>query len=237
MDMRAYNGDNFVLMNAILRSLEQIKSPPFRAIVWKSLGLTLALLALVWLALTRLLNWWLAQGTVVTDHPMIATIAAFMAGAGLFIGLAFLIAPVSILVASFFADDIAARIERDDYPLDPPGQPPPVARALVDALKLALLALGVNLLALFLLLLPGINVVAFLLANTFLLGREYFTLAAGRFLPPEGVKALREKNRFAVYFAGFVMALLLGVPIVNLFAPVFGTALFVHINKALMARR
>lgn len=225
-----------MLIQAALRALAQISSPPFRAIVWKSLGLTLALLAVVWLALTRILNWWLSQGAVVTDHPMIATVAAFMAGAGLFIGLAFLIAPVSILVASFFADDIAARIEREDYPADPPGQPIPVGRAVFDAVKLALLALGVNIVALFLLLVPGINVVAFLLANTFLLGREYFAIAAGRFLPPAEIKAMREHNRFAVYFAGFVMAMLLGIPIVNLFTPVFGTAMFVHVYKGLSRR-
>ncbi len=226
-----------MLIQAALRALAQIISPPFRAIVWKSLGLTLALLFVVWLALTRFLNWWLSQGAVVTDHPMIATIAAFMAGAGLFIGLAFLIAPVSILVASFFVDDIAERIEREDYPHDPPGKALPINRALFEALKLALLALGVNIVALFMLLIPGVNVVAFLLANTFLLGREYFSLAAGRFLPPQEIKALRENNRFAVYFAGFTMALLLSVPIVNLFTPVFGTALFVHVFKALEGRR
>lgn len=225
-----------MLIQAIMRSLAQITSPPFRAIVWKSLALTLVLLALVWLALTKLLNWWLAQGAVVTDHPMIATIAAFLAGAGLFIGLAFLIPPVSILVASFFVDDIAARIEQEDYPHDRPGTPLPVGRAILDAIKLALLALGVNILALFMLLIPGINVVAFLLANTFLLGREYFSIAAGRFLPPDEIRRLRENNRFAVYAAGLVMALLLGIPIVNLFVPVFGTAVFVHVYKGLSQR-
>lgn len=222
-----------MLIQAALRAIAQITSPPFRAIVWKSLALTLALLAVVWLALTRFLNWWLSQGAVVTDHPMIGTVAAFLAGAGLFIGLAFLIPPVSILVASFFADDIAARIEREDYPADPPGRPVPVARAVFDAIRLALLALGVNIIALFLLLVPGINVVAFLLANTFLLGREYFTIAAGRFLRPQEIAAMRTRNRFAVYAAGFMMAILLGIPIVNLFTPVFGTALFVHVYKGL----
>ena len=225
-----------MLIQAIMRSLTQITSPPFRAIVWKSLALTLALLALVWLALTKILNWWLSQGAVVTDHPMIATIAGFLAGAGLFIGLAFLIPPVSILVASFFVDDIAARIEQEDYPHDPPGKALPVGRAIFDALKLALLALGVNILALFMLLIPGINVVAFLLANTFLLGREYFAIAAGRFLPPDDVTRLRDGNRFVVYAAGFVMALLLSIPIINLFAPVFGTAVFVHVYKGLSQR-
>lgn len=226
-----------MLIQAAMRAFAQITAPPFRAIVWKSLGLTLALLVLMWLALTRVLNWWLSQGAMVADHPMIATIAAFMAGAGLFIGLAFLIPPVSILVASFFADDIADRIEREDYPADPPGQPLPLARAVFEAFKLALLALGVNIIALFLLLVPGINVVAFLLANTFLLGREYFAIAAGRFLPPQEIKAMREQNRFPVYFAGFMMAVLLSIPIVNLFTPVFGTALFVHVYKALSGRR
>ena len=226
-----------MLIQAAMRALAQITAPPFRAIVWKSLGLTLALLALVWLALTRFLNWWLSQGAVVTDHPMIATIAAFMAGAGLFIGLAFLIPPVSILVASFFADDIADRIEREDYPHDQPGKPLPVGRAIFEALKLAALALGVNIIALLLLLVPGINVVAFLLANTFLLGREYFTIAAGRFLPPQEIAAMRSQNSFAVYFAGFMMALLMSIPLVNLFTPVFGTALFVHVYKGLAGRR
>jgi CysZ protein len=88
-----------------------------------------------------------------------------------------------------------------------------------------------------LLLVPGINVVAFLLANTFLLGREYFTIAAGRFLAPQEIAALRENNRFAVYFAGFMMALLMSIPLVNLFTPVFGTALFVHVYKGLAGRR
>ena len=226
-----------MLIQAAMRALAQITAPPFRAIVWKSLGLTLALLALVWLALTRFLNWWLSQGAVVTDHPMIATIAAFMAGAGLFIGLAFLIPPVSILVASFFADDIADRIEREDYPQDQPGKPLPIGRAIFEALKLAALALGVNIIALLLLLVPGINVVAFLLANTFLLGREYFTIAAGRFLSPQEIAAMRSQNSFAVYFAGFMMALLMSIPLVNLFTPVFGTALFVHVYKGLAGRR
>ena len=225
-----------MLIQAALRAFAQITSPPFRAIVWKSLGLTLALLAVVWLALTRFLNWWLSQGALTLDHPLIATIAAFMAGAGLFIGLAFLIAPVSILVASFFADDIAARIEREDYPQDPPGKPLPVGRAVWEAVKLALLALGINLVALFLLLVPGINVVAFLLANTFLLGREYFAIAAGRFLPPAEVAALRARHPVAIYGAGLFMALWLSVPILNLFMPVFGTALSVHVFKVLAAR-
>ena len=42
--------------------------------------------------------------------------------------------------------------------------------------------LAVNILALFLLLIPGINLIAFYLGNGYLLGREYFELAAMRHL-------------------------------------------------------
>ncbi len=38
-------------------ALAEIFSPPFRSVLWKSLGLTIALLLIVWLALQALLTW------------------------------------------------------------------------------------------------------------------------------------------------------------------------------------
>ena len=56
----------------------------------------------------------------------------------------------------------------------------------------------VNIVALFLLLIPGVNLIAFYLGNGYLLGREYFELAAMRHLragggqdAPEGEPAHR----------------------------------------------
>ncbi|MHB2167381.1 sulfate transporter family protein [Alsobacter sp. R-9] len=221
-----------IVVDAIA-ALAQILSPPFRKVLWKSLGLTLALLALVWLALTRLLNWWLTGNHLVDSYPWLDAYAALLAGFGLVVALAFLIPPVSMLVAGFFLDDVADLVERESFPQDPPGTALPLGPAMIESAKFAALSLGVNLVALMLLLVPGINLLAFFLANTVLLGREYFTLAAGRFRPRGEVAALRQRNGASILLAGALIAALVLVPVVNLLTPLFGTALMVRVHKRL----
>ena len=43
------------MIDDALAAANQIFSPPFRAVLWKTLGLTLALLGLLWIALDKLL--------------------------------------------------------------------------------------------------------------------------------------------------------------------------------------
>ena len=155
---------------------------------------------------------------------------------GLGIFLAYLIPPVSMLVAGFFLDDVAARVERESYPGDPPGTPLPAATALAESGRFALTALGVNLLALLFFFIPGVNIAAFFVANTYLLGREYFALAAGRFRPRADVLALYGRRRPTVLLAGALLAGMALVPVVNLLTPLFGTTLMVHVHKRLAAR-
>ena len=70
-----------------------------------------------------------------------------------------------------------------------------------------------------------------LLANGWLLGREYFELAALRHLPPDQVQALRRRYRGRITAGGLLIALASMVPGVNLVAPLFGTAMMVHLFK------
>ncbi|MCP4384211.1 MAG: cysteine biosynthesis protein CysZ, partial [Hyphomicrobiales bacterium] len=93
-------------------ALAEIFSPPFRSVLWKSLGLTIALLLIVWLALQALLTWAVDIGS----YPWIETVIGIVAGVGVLIGLAFLVAPVTALVAGLFTDEIAAVVERTHYP-------------------------------------------------------------------------------------------------------------------------
>jgi len=91
-------------------------------------------------------------------------------------------------------------------------------------------------LALFLLLIPGVNLVAFYLGNGYLLGREYFELAAMRHLPPAEAKKLRQANRLTILLSGLIIAGLASVPILNLVTPLFATAFMVHVYKDLARR-
>ncbi len=222
-----------MLFKAATAALRQVLSPPMRAILWKSLALTLGLLALVWFGLTRLIQWIQASHHISAQYPILDTLAYFLAGAGLLVALAYVMPAVSILVAGFFLDDAAAIVERTDFPNDPPGVAPPLGQSLIYAVRFAALALLVNLVALVLIFVPGVNLVAFFGANAYLLCREYFELAAVRFRPIEEAQAMRRHFGFTTIAGGAMLAGLMVVPIVNLAVPLFGIALMVHLHKGL----
>jgi CysZ protein len=214
-----------LMLRDALAAFEQILSPPFRSVLWKSLALSLALLVLGYLALAKL-----ASGQIVTPWSWLDTWIAIALGFGLFIGMAFLVAPVSALVAGFFLDDLAEIVERQISP-DHLGRAMPNAQAIWLATKFAALSLLINFIALILLLLPGINLLAFLGANAYLLGREYFELAALRYRPLEDVRVLRARHGTYLFFCGLLIALLVSIPGLNLLTPLFGTAFMVRVHQ------
>jgi CysZ protein len=231
------------MIAAAVKALSQLPSPAFRAVLAKSIGLALVLITVLAVGLHRLLAWlaesggfWLegvlgpAAHTPLNIFLWMMTIAA---GFGIVLGAIFLMPAVTALVASFFVDDIAGEVERAYYPNEPPGRPVPPARAFAEGAKTAGLAVLVYLCALPFLLLAGLGAIIFFLATAFLLGREYFELAAMRFRPPAEAKALRKRNAALVFGAGLLIAMFVSVPIVNLATPLFGTALMVHLHKRL----
>ncbi|HSM19526.1 MAG TPA: sulfate transporter family protein [Hyphomicrobiales bacterium] len=214
------------MLAAAVKAINQILSPPFRNVLLRSLAITVALLFVVWVSLQALLG-----AFVDLPYPWMDAAIAIFAGLGLLVGMAFLVGPITSLVAGLFLDEIAAHVEASDYPDDPPGRELPLARSLFLSVKFALVVLAANIVALFLLLLPGVNLVAFLVANGYLLGREYFELAALRHMPEAEAKRLRRANGVQVFLGGLVIAGLLAIPLVNLLTPLFATAFMVHLFK------
>lgn len=209
-----------------LAAFRQIFSPPFRRVLWKSVALTLAILVLAWFGLERLIAYF-----VTIENAWIATTVAILTGLGIFVGLIFLVAPVSALVAGFYLDELAEHVETTSAPPWPPGRALPTGQAVALAVRFALLTLLVNLGALMLLLIPGVNAIAFLAANAYLMGREYFELAAMRYRPAPEARALRRANAPYVFVAGLPIALLLSVPALNLLTPLFGAAYMARVHK------
>jgi CysZ protein len=231
-----------MIFDAARAAASQLFSQEFRSVFFKTLGLTLLALAALWLGLKELFEWlalpWLeALMPGVPDWAgWLGVVAAIVAGVGLALGLALLIAPVTAVVAGLFLDDIAETVERTDYPLDPPGKPVPTFRSIVLALKFFAIVVVGNLIALLLLLVPGINIAAFFLVNGYLLGREFFEFAAMRFRPEADAKALRSRNAGTIFLAGLVIAAFLAVPLLNLLTPLFAAAMMVHLHKAISAQ-
>ncbi|HEU0084187.1 MAG TPA: sulfate transporter family protein [Bradyrhizobium sp.] len=231
------------MLPAALTALSDILSPPLRAILWRAIGLALGLVAVLAIALQRGLSWFAGSGEVWleaalgpsfhTPLTILGWIVSIAAGLGVVVGAVFLMPAITALVASVFVDDVAEIVERAHYPHQPPGTALPVGIALREGIKTALLTLLVYLVALPFVLFAGVGVVIFFVATAWLLGREYFELAAMRFRTPREAKAMRKQHALAVFVAGLIIAAFVSIPIVNLATPLFGMAIMVHLHKRL----
>lgn len=234
-----------MIIEAALKALKRLPTPEFRSVLWKTLGLTLLLLVGLWVTIRQIfftLAWpWMEQ--ILPGMPgmpdwagWLGIVAAIVAGLGLALVLALMIAPVTALVAGIFLDDVADVVEREDYPGEPQGTALPLGRAVVASLKfLGVVILG-NIIALLLLFVPGINLIAFFVINAYLLGREFFEFAAMRYRSEAEAKALRSQYGVTVFLAGLVIAAFLAIPLLNLLTPLFAAAMMIHLHKAISAK-
>ena len=220
------------MIASALRAAEQIFSPPFRAVFWKSIGLTLLLLVGLWATLEKLVVTY-----VHLAYGWLATLIHVLAGVGLVVGIAFLVAPVSFVVAGFFFDELADHVEAGIAGPEGRGRAMRLMPGIWLGLKFAGVSLVVNAVALLLLLLPGVNLVAFFGANAYLLGRGFFELAALRYVSLETMRELRRRHGVRIILAGCVLAALAAVPILNLLTPLFAAAYMVRIAQPLIRAR
>jgi CysZ protein len=233
---------HLMILAAARQSLLNLFAPETRSVFWKVLGLTILVLIGLWFALRGVFVTyaWPYFAELMPSVPdwagWLTFVFAILAGVGLALGLALLIAPVTALIAGLFLDDVAEVVEKRDYPSDPPGKAMPMARAVIESLQFLGVVIVGNIIALMLLLVPGINLMAFFLVNGYLLGREFFEFAAMRFRPSLEAKAFRKKHRGTVFLAGLLIAGFLAIPFVNLLTPLFAAGLMVHLHKAISQR-
>ncbi len=180
-------------------------SPPLRAVLWKSIGLALALIVVVGIALDRLIVQLVGAGSASLE----TTLGPQAHAAGERSGLAavdcrrprhrrrqrFPDAGGDRRRRQFFrrprsATKSNARIIR---PIRPARRCRCGLRS-GKARKTALLAVVIYLCAAPFMLFAGFGAVIFFLATAYILGREYFELAAMRFRPPAEAKLLRKRH-------------------------------------------
>jgi CysZ protein len=235
------------MLDAAVKALSQILSPPMRSILWRSIGLALVLIVVLAIGLQRLLSWFAVSGEVWAEAMLgpgfhtplniLAWIVSIASGFGVVFGAVFLMPAITSLVASVFVDEVADHVEREHYPAERPGIALPLGVAMTEGVKTALLTILVYLIALPFVFLAGAGFIAFFIATAWLLGREYFELAAMRFRSPADAKAMRKQNAAIIFTAGLVIAAFVSIPIVNLATPLFGMAFMVHMHKRLSGPR
>jgi CysZ protein len=235
------------MLDAAVKALSQILSPPMRSILWRSIALALVLIVVLAVGLQRLLSWFAVSGEgwaeatlgsgYHTPLNILSWIISIAAGLGVVVGAVFLMPAITSLVASVFVDEAADHVEREYYPAERPGVALPFTLAMTEGVKTALLTILVYLVALPFVFVAGVGFLVFFIATAWLLGREYFELAAMRFRTPAEAKAMRKDNATIIFIAGLFIAAFVSIPIVNLATPLFGMAFMVHMHKRLSGPR
>ncbi|MGB0439917.1 MAG: EI24 domain-containing protein [Paracoccaceae bacterium] len=222
-----------MILTAFFRTLGQVGDPRFRSVLLRGIALAVALL-FGFFVLTQGLVAWLTPDTVtlpwvgaVGGLDTVLGIGAFVAMLGLSV---ILMVPVASAMTSLFIEDVAQAVEDRHYPGLPPTKAVPFGDAIRDSAAFLGQLIAANIVALVLyLLLPFAALFIFWALNGFLLGREYFTMAAMRRVGRIKARHLRRKHRGMIWMAGTLMAMPLTVPLVNLVIPILGAAVFTHL--------
>ncbi|MEI9930644.1 MAG: EI24 domain-containing protein [Rhizomicrobium sp.] len=209
------------------RALGLFFDPAFFGVVLKSIGLTLLLFVLLLAGIEYGLHLLPTLGS-----PAVNRILEWMAPVLMFLGLIAVGGPVAALFGSLYLNRIASAIEARSYTADPKAPGAKTTANLAAGARLA----GLVILADVLLLpadalLPGIAQVLTIVVNGFLLGREYFELAALRHVSVKTADILRKRNWASVFGGGLAISFLSAIPFADFFAPLFGAALMVHFYK------
>ncbi len=221
-----------MIFTDIAKALGQIGDPRFRRVLGMGVGLTICLLVAIYAAFLGFLGW-LDPATLnlpfLGPNAFVGGLLSWGSIALMLVLSIFLMIPVASAITSMFLDDVADAVEVRHYPHLPPAPRITFGEAFRDTVNFLGVMIGVNLVAL--MFLPFYWFAApfvFYLINGWLLGREYFTVAALRREGREGANALRKQHRGAIWFAGIVMAVPLTIPVVNLLVPILGAATFTH---------
>ncbi|WP_108859310.1 EI24 domain-containing protein [Ruegeria sp. Alg231-54] len=225
------------ILNAFFAALGQIGDPKFRAVLLRGVGLTIVLLIAACALAIWLINRLSGNEISLPFIGAVPWLNDVLNYSGIFVVLilpVFLMVPVASAITSMFLEDVAQAVEDKHYPSLPTVPGIPFSESLRDGLSFMGVLIVANLLALILYaIFTPLAPFIFWGMNGFLLGREYFTLAAMRRLGREGARKLRAKHATTIWMAGILMAIPLSVPLVNLVIPILGVATFTHVYHKL----
>ena len=218
-------------------AISQIGDTRFRRVLLLSIGGALALLVAFAWGLSTLVSWWAGGGITLPFLGEIAWLDSIFSWGAVLVALGlsvFLMVPVASAITSLLLDDVADAVEAVHYPAIPQQPRTPFMEGLRDTLGFLGVIIGVNLLALILyVIFAPVALFIFWAVNGFLLGREYYTLAAMRRVGRTRAKQLRRKHFPTIWAAGILTAMPLSIPILNLVIPILGAATFTHLFQML----
>ena len=228
-----------MILSDFLKSVAQFDDPKFRRVLWRGMGLTIALLIAACLLVNFGINQLLSSAwaaNLIGDQSWLG--ALINIGGVLFtIALSiWLMVPVTSAIIALFLDEVAQAVEARHYP----HLPKQTAVKLQDQILVGIRFLGILLLAnigalILSMILPLLAPFVFWATNGYLMGREYFQMAAMRRMPRAQAQELFQRHQGSIWTAGILMAIPMSIPLVGLFIPILGAATFTHQFERLRA--
>lgn len=222
-----------MILGSFFAALNQMADPKFRRVLLTGVGLTLALLIGVSIVFVWLLNGLVGEDATlpfIGEVTWLDNLVSWGSGIALAVLSMFLMVPVASAITSMFLETVAQAVEDKHYPNLGPAE----KISFLDGLRDSIGFLGVLIIAnicallLYVIFSPAAPLIFWGL-NGFLLGREYFTLAAMRRVGRAQAKVLRSRYVLRIWAAGFLMAVPLSIPLLNLVIPILGAATFTHL--------
>ncbi|MCX7301835.1 MAG: EI24 domain-containing protein [Rhodobacterales bacterium] len=228
-----------MILTDFSKAVSQFLDPRFRRVLFLGIGLTVALLVATYALVLWLISYFFGGSLTLPFLGEVTWVGDLVGWGSLFLilGLSvFLMIPVASAITSFFLEDVADAVEDEFYPGLPPAPRTGFAEGLKETVAFLGLMIVANLMAFGLYLtVPFLSPVIFYTLNGFLLGREYFQMAAMRREGRAGAIAMQARNRGQIWLAGCLMALPLTIPLLNLVIPVLAAATFTHLYHRIKA--
>ena len=213
---------------SISKALGQLGDPRIQKLIGLSIALTIAVFAVAaalawWLIgwLGGLSGWW---GDIAQTAGVLGTLVLAW----------FTFPALAAAISAVFADRVIDAVEARYYPGRSAPYEVSIWSSVLDGLKLALLSLIANILALPFLIFPPLYFLIVYGVNGYLLGREYYEMPAFRRLQRPAAKDLYRAHRGQFTLGGVLIEILSTIPFVNLIAPILATAFMVHLFESVV---
>lgn len=224
-----------MIFTAFFRAIGDLFEGHSIKVLAKGVGLALALLIAAYIVVAKLVGF-LVPDTLTLPFIGPVTWVEDLASWGsvllMMVLSVFLMAPVASAFIGLFIEEVADAVEDRHYPNLPALTDKPLSQTISESIKFFGVVLGANLIALALMVIPLFWPFApfiFTGVNGYLLGREYFQMAALRRMDREDAQRLYQANRWLIWTAGALMAVPLAIPVFNILVPVLGAATFTHL--------
>mgnify|MGYP006415105543 FL=1 len=228
-----------MILSDFLKSVAQFDDPKFRRVLWRGMGLTIALLIAACLLVNFGINQLLSSAWAANMIGDQSWLGALINVGGVLFTIAlsiWLMVPVTSAIIALFLDEVAQAVEARHYP----HLPKQTATKLQDQILVGIRFLGILLLAnigalILSMIVPPLAPFVFWATNGYLMGREYFQMAAMRRMPRAQAQKLFQRHQGSIWTAGILMAIPMSIPLVGLFIPILGAATFTHQFERLRA--